>query len=170
MRHVYQNPRDWSTVTLFDNLGALDCSDRRFVYFLEGLVSADVRPKEEAQRAFVEKVNAALKGSGTELRETDSRDGYPHFTLVNTHGAASGRPKNLIFASQLKPDLRFRDAINNDVEIVTNADKVLIYDRPIGAEGIQWKTLQAWWSEANGMTDAHQAKITLYRRLGAVPK
>ena len=102
---------------LFENIGALDCPDKRFAVFLEGLASSDVRPKEASQRAFVEKVNHALKGSGAELRETDSRDGYPHFTLVYTHGAAAGRPKNLIFASQVKPDLRFRDAINNDIEI-----------------------------------------------------
>jgi hypothetical protein len=25
-----------------------------------------------------------------------------------------------------KPDIRFRDAINNDIEIVENADKVLV--------------------------------------------
>ena len=44
----------------------------------------------------------------------------------------SGAMKNLIFASTgEKPELIFRDAVNNDVEIVKNADKVLIYDRPL---------------------------------------
>ncbi len=76
-----------------------------------------------------------------------------------------GRPKNLIFASSVKPDLRFRDAVNNDVEIVTNADKVLVYDRPIGAEGLRWRDLQLWWSETKGIANAKEAKTTLYRRL-----
>ena len=53
-------------------------------------------------------------------------DSYPIFTLVSLHAATKGRLKNLIFASPDKPDLRFRDALDNDVEIVTNADKVLI--------------------------------------------
>jgi hypothetical protein len=35
----------------------------------------------------------------------------------------------------MKPDLRFRDAVNNDIEIVTGADQVLVYDRPINAGG-----------------------------------
>ncbi len=122
-QHVHKNPGDWSVDDLFDVLGAYDCSNKRFALFLEGLVSADVRPKESSQRHVVEVVNIALKGSGAELRETDSRDGYPLFTLVHTHGSTAGRPKNLIFASQIKPDMRFRDAVNNDIEIVTNADK-----------------------------------------------
>lgn len=73
-------------------------------------------------------------------------------------------PKNLIFASQIKPDLRFRDAINNDVETVTNTEKVLIYDRPIGAEGLCWKALQDWWSDRESVT-GEVAKRTLYKRL-----
>jgi very-short-patch-repair endonuclease len=76
-----------------------------------------------------------------------------------------GRPKNLIFASAVKPDLRFRDAVNNDIEIVTNADKVLVYDRPIGAEGLRWSDLQLWWSETKGIANDKDAKETLYRRL-----
>jgi len=53
--------------------------------------------------------------------------------------------KNLIFASSVKPDLRFSDAINNDVEVVTNQDKVLIYDRQVGVGGLSWQELQDWW-------------------------
>ena len=41
------------------------------------------------------------------------------------------RPKNLIFASPGKPDLRFRDAVDNDIEIVTGRKEVLVYDEPI---------------------------------------
>src|SRR5262249_20032599 len=35
-RHVFQNPGDWDTSTLFENVGALDCSNRRFALLLEG--------------------------------------------------------------------------------------------------------------------------------------
>ncbi|WP_435605849.1 hypothetical protein [Pseudomonas knackmussii] len=166
-QHVHRNPEDWPTETLFDQLGAYDASDRRFALFLEGLASADVRPDEAAQRHFVACVNEPLRSCGVELRETDSEGGYPIFTLVSQHAATKGRPKNLIFASPDKPDLRFRDALDNDVEIVTNADKVLVYDRPIGNDGLRWNDLQQWWGEAEQIADATLAKRSLYARLKA---
>ena len=78
--------------------------------------------------------------------------------------SARGRPKNLIFASTNKPDIRIRDAVNNDIE-VANPDAVLIYDRPLGADGLRWRELQHWWSETTGESDPKRAKAGLYRRL-----
>jgi very-short-patch-repair endonuclease len=86
------------------------------------------------------------------------------FAVVSTH-APLGRPKNLIFASSIKPDLRFRDAVNNDIEIVTNADKLLVYDRAIGPDGLRWHHLQAWWSETHHIANDDIAKKALYGRL-----
>lgn len=146
-QHVHRNPGDWSAEQLFDKLGAFDASDRRFALFLEGLASSDVRPDEADQRHFVQIVNGPLRGCGVEMRESDTEGGYPVFTVVSSHAAPMGRPKNLIFASSVKPDLRFRDAVNNDIEIVTNADRVLVYDRPISIDGLRWRDLQSWWSE-----------------------
>ena len=166
-QHVHRHPEDWPAETLFDQLGAYDASDRRFALVLEGLASADVRPDEAAQRHFVACVNEPLRSCGVELRETGSEGGYPVFSLVSLHAATKGRPKNLIFASPDKPDLRFRDTLNNDVEIVTNADKVLVYDRPIGNDGLCWNELQQWWAEAEKISDATQAKQSLYKRLKA---
>lgn len=164
-QHVHKNLGDWSTEFLFDKLGAYTASNARFTRFLEGLASPDVRPDEAAQRRFVAIVNAPLRNCGVELIESDTDGGYPVFSAVATHSAAAGRPKNLIFASSIKPDLRFRDAVNNDIEIVTNADKVLVYDRPIGMDGLLWSDLQSWWSETAGIADADAAKKSLYRRL-----
>ncbi len=164
-RHVHRSPGDWSAVDLFENLGAFEASNRRFSLFLEGLASSHVLPDETSQLRFVTLVNKALRDCGLELRETGVDGGYPVFTVVSMRDGASARPKNLIFASPDKPDLRFRDAVNNDVEIVTNADKVLIYDRPIGPEGLRWGDLLSWWSETRKISDAVEAKRTLYRRL-----
>jgi very-short-patch-repair endonuclease len=164
-QHVHRNVGDWSAEFLFDQLGAYTASDMRFAHFLEGLASSDIRPDEAAQRDFVATVNGPLVEHGLELRESGTDGGYPVFRLVATHNAATGRPKNLIFASSVKPDLRFRDAVSNDIEIVTNADKVLIYDRPIGVDGLVWRELQSWWSETAKIADSESAKKSLYRRL-----
>jgi very-short-patch-repair endonuclease len=164
-RHIHHNPGDWNAETLFDQLGAFDCSDRRFSLFLEGLASPDVRPDEAEQRAFVAAVNLPLNGAGLELRETGAADGYPMFEVASLHAGVRGAAKNLIFASSEKPDLRFRDAVNNEIEIVTNADKVLVYDRPIGADGLRWADLLEWWSAKEQITDQAEAKKSLYLRL-----
>ena len=163
-KHVYRNPEDWSVEDLFDKLGALDASNRRFVLFLEGLASADVLLDESAQRHFVDLVNGPLRACGIELRETDMAGGYPVYHVLSI-GLTKGRPKNLIFASHLKPDIRFRDAVNNDIEIVTNANKVLVYDRSIPTEGLRWSDLQRWWSETKKIPNDDNAKKTLYKRL-----
>ncbi len=163
-QHVLRKS-DWSADVLFDKLGAYECSERRFCLFLEGLASSQVRPDEAAQRRFVKVVNEQLHRCGVELRETGDDGGYPSFTVVSIGVGNAGRPKNVIFASPLKPDLRFRDAINNEIEIVSNADKYLVYDRPIGPEGLKWRELQAWWAEREGGLTDEEAKNTLYRRL-----
>ena len=162
-QHLVRNPDDWSPEEFFERLGAFDASDRRFGLLVEGLVAPDVRPDEESQRAFVTAVNGALSGSGVELREVGQDGGFPVFRLAVV-GRGAGTAKNLIFASPRKPDLRFRDAVNNDIEIVDGADQVLVYDRPFPAHGFRWRDLQAWWAESR-MLDEESAKTTLYRRL-----
>jgi very-short-patch-repair endonuclease len=163
-QHVLRNPGDWTAERLFDELGAIDSAgDARFARFLEGLASAAVVPDEDAQRRIVAAVNPHLRAAGAELRETGDDGGYPVFTVTSTR-AARGRPKNLIFASQVKPDIRITDAIDNDIEIVSNADDVLVYDRPTHG-GVLWRDLQAWWRETRQSADDAEAKSTLYKRL-----
>lgn len=163
-QHVHWNPEDWTAVDLFENLGAFDASDRRFALFLEGLASEEIRPDETLQREFVGRVNPVLKSHGLELREVEGSNGYPAFVIA-AFGSGGRRPKNLIFGSPLKPDLRLRDAVHNDIEIVTNADQFLVYDRSIGPEGLMWRHLQEWWAETQRISDADEAKRSLYRRL-----
>jgi very-short-patch-repair endonuclease len=163
-RHVFRNPGDWSAEDLFEALGVFEAGDARFGKFLEGLASADVIPDEAAQRRVADVVNRHLRHAGAELRETGTDGGYPVFTVVSTRPGRTRQPKNLIFASAVKPDIRIVNAVDNDIEIVANADKVLVYDRPIGAGGLRWRELQAWWKDTRQITD-DEAKKTLYGRL-----
>lgn len=140
-QHVLRNPGDWSAEDLFDELGAIDTAgDARFARFLEGLASAGVVPDEDAQRRVVASVNSRLHAAGAELRETGQDGGYLLFTVVSTR-AVSGQPKNLIFASQARPDIRIIDVINNDNEILSDPDEVLVYDRPTH-KGVLWRDLK----------------------------
>lgn len=164
-RHVYRNPGDWTVEELFAELQAFEASHGRFARFLEGLVGCDVLTDESAQRQFVASVNPILRGCGAELRETGIEDGYPAFRIVSTQAGRNRSPKNVIFASSVKPDIRFRSAVDNDIEIVGNADKVLVYDRPIGPDGLRWRDLQKWWAAVNDIADNDSAKQMLYRRL-----
>src|SRR5450755_795569 len=136
-QHVLRNPGDWTAEDLFEQLGAFDAGNRRFGRFLEGLVSADLVSDEPAQRAIADVINPRLREAGAELRETGSDGGYPVFTVVPVSAARHRQPKNLVFASQVKPDIRISDAISNDIEILENVDKVLVYDRPIGSDGLR---------------------------------
>jgi hypothetical protein len=163
-QHVLHNPGDWSAEYLFDQLGAIDAAgDARFTRFLEGLASADVVPDVDAQQRVVDAVNPHLRAAGAELRESGEDGGYPVFTITSTR-AARGQPKNLIFASPTKPDIRITDAINNDIEILSDPDDVLVYDRPT-REGVLWRDLQTWWKETRCLPSEEEAKSTLYDRL-----
>jgi very-short-patch-repair endonuclease len=164
-RHVFRNPGDWSAEDLFEELGAFEAGDARFGKFLEGLACADVIPDEPAQRRVAAVVNPHLRSAGAELGETGTDGGYPVFSLISTRPGRTRQPKNLIFASPVKPDIRFRDAVDNDIEIVANADKVLVYDRKIDDGGLRWRDLQAWWKDTKQIADDDEAKRTLYRRL-----
>ncbi|MCS5874174.1 hypothetical protein LN650_26105 [Klebsiella pneumoniae subsp. pneumoniae] len=72
--------------------------------------------------------------------------GYPVFSLISLR-TFRGRPKNIIFASLTKPDIRLSDSLNNEIEILSNSNEVLIYDRPLSSEGLSWRELQAWWAD-----------------------
>lgn len=165
-QHVIRNPEDWSTEDLFEKLGAFEASNRRFALFLEGLSSGDVLPDVDAQERFVGAVNPHLQPAGTELCQVGVLDGYPHFEIASTRTGQHRRPKNLIFASPRKPDLRFRSAVDNDIEVVGDQEAVLVYDHPIEtSHGLRWCDLQSWWMQSHPNQDFDGAKSLLYKRL-----
>lgn len=163
-RHFNQNP-DWSVEEVFDAVGAIDsCSDRRFMLLVEGIVSGDTVPDEEAQRRLVARIDPPLASAGLHLRELAATEGYPTFTVVPARSRV-GQARNLIFASPRKPDLRLSDAIDNEIELCSDPEDVLVYDRPISADGVRWRDLQAWYRDIHQLDTDHAAKTALYRRL-----
>lgn len=165
-RHMFNNS-DWDVEQLFEELGAFDAPSPRFIRFIEALTSFEIHNDEPSQRHFVEQANPHLQICNLVLRETGTQEGYPVFTVTALTDRSFSAPKQLIFASPVKPDIRFLSAVDNDIEIVTNADRVLVYDRPIGADGLNWSALQDWWRDRENLTTDREAKEGLYRRLQA---
>ncbi|MFI1808383.1 hypothetical protein ACH415_32750 [Streptomyces californicus] len=166
-RHVIRFPDDWTTEQFFEQLGAFEASHPRFGYFLEDLASPAVLPDEPAQRRFVEMANRHLNLAGAQLSQHGEVDGYPYFQLVEHGRGTARRPRNLIFATLGKPDIRFTSALDNDIEVAERADEVLVYDRPVGKEGLLWRDLLDWWQETWDITDQEQAARALYSRMEA---
>ncbi|MFE2541004.1 AbiJ-related protein [Actinacidiphila glaucinigra] len=165
-RHVFRNPGDWSTEDLFEHLGAFEAGDARFARFLEGLVSADVLLDEHLQQATVGTINVHLQAAGIELRRTGSAGGYPVFAVVPVGLPGNRRPKNIIFASLTKPDIRFRSSVDNDIEIAGGRpDDTLVYDREIPAAGLRWHDLHRWWQDIRKIDSAADARVDLRQRL-----
>lgn len=101
---------------------------------------------------------------------TDVYDDQVLERLLALAGASgvSGEMKNLIFASTgPKPKIVLRDAVNNDLEITEDGEHCLVYDRPLGEEGLTWRHLAAWWAGRDDLTEDEEraAGRDLYKRL-----
>lgn len=146
-QHMDRNPGDWSVEYLFGEIGAFDCSRRRFAALLEDAVHPLARSGEE-QLQTVAALNEVLARDGYELAQKGELSGYPIFAFRPVVRGVGGRPKNLIFASRgPKPEIGFADAINNDIVILSGEESCLVYDRPISSNGLLWSELVAWWGE-----------------------
>lgn len=165
VQHCLRN-EDWSNEELLMQCGALTCSQTRFFALLAKLLHPITR-RDAEQAALATAIGAALRRDGFTIRQTSVESGYAIYGVVRAQAGVAGAMKNLIFASVgEKPEMVFRDAVNNDVEIVKHADKVLIFDRPLPSSGLLlWKDLQDWYAELQGIGDAGSAKEQLYRRL-----
>ena len=166
-RHMLRND-DWSVEDLFQAMEVFKWSRRRFVRMIEAALDPrSHRDKEQDQ--LRDSINAALNRDGYKVEQADTVSGYPKYRVARMSGAVAGAPKNLIFASAgPKPDIGFIDAINNDIVILSNAQSCLVYDRPIGDDGLLWDDLVAWWRDtqcARG-TDDSEARKLLGARLG----
>ncbi|MFE3931353.1 hypothetical protein [Streptomyces sp. YIM B13508] len=166
-RHVIRFPDDWSTEYLFEQLKAFEAPHPRFGRFLEGLASPAILPDEQAQRRFVELANHHLQPIGAQLRQEGEADGYPLFHLAQLGRGTARRPRNLIFATLGKPDIRFTSALDNDIEVAERADQVLVYDHAVGKDGLLWRDLLSWWQETRDITDPAEANRSLYGRMQA---
>jgi hypothetical protein len=162
-QHMIRN-EDWSYKDFFESVHFIQLSERRFRLIVEQVVHPEVRTGAEQER-FITAINPHLLKDGFELLAVDQTSGYLVYRIVRKGGVA-GLGKNLIFAANgPKPKLVLADAVNNDIRIVENQEYCLVYDRPIGPEGLRWKELVDWW--ADRAKPAEDPEKNLYKRLAA---
>jgi hypothetical protein len=167
IRHMDHNPGDWSVEYLFGKIGAFDCSRARIGALLEEAVHPLSRSGQE-QLQTVAALNKVLGRDGYELVQEGELSGHPIFGFRSIVRGVGGRPKNLIFASQgPKPEIGFADAINNDIIILSGEESCLVYDRPIGSNGLLWSELVAWWSDVTPGADAANLGARLQKSLSS---
>lgn len=91
-----------------------------------------------------------------------------HLLGLDGLGGVRGEMKNLIFAADgPKPRIVLRDAINNDLEIIENAEHCLVYDRPLADTALTWRQLTAWRARNDSLDGEEEraAAHELYARL-----
>lgn len=162
-QHYVRNP-DWSNFDLLEECGALSCAQARFFALIERVLDPIARDAEE-QAALARTLDELLKADAFGAVVVTQISGRAVYGVRRRNAGVTGAPKNLIFASiGEKPELIFRDAINNDVEIRKNADKCLIFDRPLSS-GLKWITMAEWWRDRERIADLRVARKSLGERL-----
>ena len=163
-QHYIRND-DWSHSQLLEYCGLLECPQTTFFRLIDAVLDPMVR-RDQEQSDLANAIAVCLQRDGFTVKAISWQSGYPVFGVTRAAAGVLGSMKNLIFASiGQKPELVFRDAVNNDVEIVKNADKVLIFDQPLPSGLLSWAQLQAWWGDTMKITDEAEAKRTLFLRL-----
>ncbi|PRG84877.1 hypothetical protein C6T66_18255, partial [Burkholderia multivorans] len=112
VQHCLRND-DWSHEELLTQCGALTCSQTRFFALLTKLLHPMTR-RDAEQVELATAVGEALRRDGFTVRQTGVESGYAIYGVIRAQAGVAGAMKNLIFASiGEKPELVFRDAVNN---------------------------------------------------------
>ena len=137
-----------SLLSVLEEAGFFEWPDKRVFLFLEQLVHPVVRHSEEEQREWVGLLNQALDADGLALVESGRVSRRPIFSVQRQRHASARKPKNLIFASTgPKPELGFRDAIDNDIVLLKHGEHCLVYEDEVPEGGLTWGSLTAWWAQ-----------------------
>lgn len=161
----YMNNPNYLIDDLLIRCDALTCSQTKFFTFLEKLLHPIIRRGDE-QVKLVEKLNVVLKSDGFQAVVVGEQSTYPIYAIKRMVHGVVGAVKNLIFASiGPKPELVFRDAINNDIEITKHADMCLVFDSSLPVSGLSWLSMVEWWQERMMLSELDVARKSLGERL-----
>ncbi|MFF6844752.1 hypothetical protein ACFY8X_39190 [Streptomyces tanashiensis] len=80
----------------------------------------------------------------------------------------SAAAMDVFAADGAKPKSVLRDAVNNDVEIVSNADNCLVFTEPLSPYGLTWGEMVPWWAgRQQAAPNDRRTAHALYARLAA---
>lgn len=162
IRQHMDNNEDWTFENLFCTyLDLLHVEDEDFIYFLEQYTHPVIRRfniTEDLECIYfknecADAINKYLVSDGYELIPSETIGDKVVYTVKKINPGVQGVIKNIIFASQYKPEIVLEDALNNDIKIISNRDKCLVYDKPVLRSGISWKELQEWYDDSLLMLD-----------------
>lgn len=162
------NNHDWDDDWIFtDERFDVATTDKGFLQLLAESLHPVVRADETQVQALLGLYNRFLRFDGYEIVQVAAISGAPVYGWRQIGQGATGRPKNLIFATLSKPDVVLRDAIDNDLGLASDCSDWLIYDRPIPADGITWHDLADWWADKLALTGVTPEDVyrDLYGRL-----
>jgi hypothetical protein len=134
---------------------------RDFDGFKSYWISQGMSGDRGARREYVNELFDPVFAQLTQLEDDQA---------VSAVRGVDGQLKNIIFASTgPKPRIVLRDAINNVVEVVENAQYCLFYDRPLSDSGLTWGELVDWWKVTNGEEGLSDVEVgrSLFSRLVA---
>lgn len=174
------NNNDWDYEYLFcDYLDLLHVEDDEFIYFLEQYVHPMIRRydiTEDLERVefgneCVEAINKHILHDGLILAPKEMIAGKEVYAVESMNLGVQGSIKNIIFAADYKPEIVLDDALNNDIKVIANQDKCLIYDKKVPSEGILWCELQEWYDEKLYILDTGlDLRERLRKSLNSVPE
>ncbi len=156
IRQHMDNNNDWTFEYLFCTyLDLLHVGDDDFIYFLEQYTHPVIQRfniTEDLERIefgneCVDAINKYLVSDGYKLLPSTNIADKVIYSVVSLNLGVQGSIKNIIFASKYKPEIVLEDALNNDIKIVSNQDKCLVYDKPVLKSGISWNELKDWYDE-----------------------
>ncbi|MDM4207577.1 hypothetical protein [Klebsiella spallanzanii] len=161
----YINNDDYTNEDLLLRCGILECSQKRFLNFLEKILDPVVRRGDE-QRDLAGKLNKLLRSDGYSATISDQQSGHPVYAIRHHVEGVKGEVKNIIFASVgPKPEFLLSDAINNKVIITRHEDKCLVYDEDLPTTGLNWNEMVEWWQRRENINDSDEARKLLGQRL-----
>ena len=156
IRQHMDNNDDWTFEYLFCTyLDLLHVGDDDFIYFLEQYTHPVIRrfnitddfERIEFENECIDAINKYLVSDGYKLLPSANIADKVIYSVVSLNLGVQGSIKNIIFASKYKPEIVLEDALNNDIKIVNNVDKCLVYDKPVLKSGISWNQLKDWSDE-----------------------